>query len=460
MMMPDDKNNKVIEVDANHTEASGSEAEPSSASSENSNEQGSQASQFSIVASTPQHKKVMAIGIVVVTIGVLYYIFFGRPYSPEEIKDKKEREIAAQKEELLKTSAPVTKPAEATVSITPPKLPDPPPLTDPTPPEPPPPPTPLVPSSPLFNQSNNAPIINNIVKSNSDDLERTKKLEAKRKAGMIVVGGGGAFSTTDKKGATDEKDSGESKKKNKVDFLGFGNGSLDGVSLSKTSSEQVTATKIGNTDLIIAQGKVINAVLETAINTDLPGMLRAAIVRDVYAESGKNILLPKGSRVVGTYDSEIKDGQTRVSIVWDRVIRPDGIDLAISSPGTDQLGRAGVEGKLDNKFWTKLGSALLVSYVIPVLANKFTNVNKNDQVSTTTTTGVGGTSTTSQSTFAAQQAQEASDQFTKVGKEIVEKTFSTKPTITVNQGAYINIYVKKDLVFPSGFTSNSAQVLK
>ncbi len=467
-MLPDDKKNEIINVEASSPESPGNnQADSANASTNNdtnNTEPPEQASApFSVVASTPQYKKVMIIGIVLAAFGLLYYIFFGRPLTKEEMKERKDSEIASQKEQLLKTSTPVTKPVESTVSITPQKLPEPPPLTEPTPPEPPPPPIPLAPSTPIFNQPTTGGVVSTITKSNAVDLDKQKKIEAKRKAGMIVVGGSGsgaASDSTKKDGEDGGKDSAQHKKKPTDSFLGFGNGSLDSDSIVKTSAEQVKATRIGNTDNLIAQGKIINAVLETAINTDLPGMLRATITRDVYAESGKSILIPKGSRVVGSYDSEVKDGQTRVSIAWDRLIRPDGIDIAISSPGTDQLGRSGVAGHLDSKFWTKLGSALLVSYIIPVLANKLANVNGNTQTSTTTTTGSSGTTSTTQSTFAAQQAQEASKQFTDVGKQIVQSTFSTKPTITVTQGTAINIFVKKDLSFPSAYSISNMQVIK
>ncbi|MEK6734195.1 MAG: TrbI/VirB10 family protein, partial [Pseudomonadota bacterium] len=120
----------------------------------------------------------------------------------------------------------------------------------------------------------------------------------------------------------------------------------------------ISATYIGDMQRVIAQGKVIDAVLETAINTDLPGTLRAVVSNDVFSESGKNVLIPRGSRLVGTYASNVTFGITRVQIAWSRVIRPDGIDIKIASPSIDNLGRTGTEGKVDDHTLRNLSTAL------------------------------------------------------------------------------------------------------
>ena len=104
-------------------------------------------------------------------------------------------------------------------------------------------------------------------------------------------------------------------------------------------------------------------MLETPINTDIPGMIRAIVNHDVYAESGRAILIPKGSRLVGTYNNFVIRGNKRVNIIWSRVIRPDGIDIMIRSGGADQLGRAGIEGDVDNKYAEIFASAFLVSAI-------------------------------------------------------------------------------------------------
>ncbi|MBL7660320.1 TrbI/VirB10 family protein, partial [Escherichia coli] len=88
---------------------------------------------------------------------------------------------------------------------------------------------------------------------------------------------------------------------------------------------------------LVAQGTMIRGFLETAINTDLPGMVRAIVREDVRSLDGGRILIPKGSRLVGEYKSGLARGQKRIFIVWSRVIRSDGVSVEIASPGADRL---------------------------------------------------------------------------------------------------------------------------
>jgi len=159
-----------------------------------------------------------------------------------------------------------------------------------------------------------------------------------------------------------------------------------------TKAEKERATKLSNLGSTIAQGKIIDAVMETAINTDLPGPLRAIVSRDIYAESGRDIMVPKGSRLIGTYNSTVQRGQVRVLIVWTRLIRPDGLDVEIDSPGVDALGRAGVQGIADNKFTEIFSGALLTSIVSIGVGLGADAIDDNQS---TTTTGTNGTTTTS-----------------------------------------------------------------
>lgn len=133
--------------------------------------------------------------------------------------------------------------------------------------------------------------------------------------------------------------------------------------LSNTSAQSSKATKAGKLGLMIIQGKVIDAILETAISSDLQGMLRAIVSRDVYAETGDTILIPKGSRLIGGYSFDSNVAKARVNINWNRIILPHGIDVAISSSGTDELGRAGIAGIVDNKIASALFSSVALAGV-------------------------------------------------------------------------------------------------
>ncbi|QKX00975.1 type VI secretion protein [Wolbachia endosymbiont of Dipetalonema caudispina] len=131
--------------------------------------------------------------------------------------------------------------------------------------------------------------------------------------------------------------------------------------LSSTSTQLSTVARVRKLGFMITQGKIIDAVLETAIDSDLQGMLRAVISSDVYAESSNTILIPKGSRLIGNYSfnpSTIKD---RININWNRIILPHGIDITVSSFGTDKLGRAGIIGMVDSKVTSALFSSILLA---------------------------------------------------------------------------------------------------
>ncbi|WCR57533.1 TraB/TrbI/VirB10 family type IV secretion system protein [Wolbachia endosymbiont of Ctenocephalides felis wCfeJ] len=147
--------------------------------------------------------------------------------------------------------------------------------------------------------------------------------------------------------------------------------------LSNTSVQPSIATKVGKLGLMITQGKIIDAVLETAINSDLQGTLRAVVSSNVYAETGDTVLIPRGSRLIGKYSFDSNVARARINIIWNRIILPHGIDIAISSPGTDELGRAGVAGIIDNKIASALFSSILlagVSVGSAVIAQKASNL--------------------------------------------------------------------------------------
>lgn len=268
-----------------------------------------------------------------------------------------------------------------------------------------------------------------IIISGPSAAEIAAKKAARRKAGMILMNGGGTDEQYSFDGSTSE--------------------------LAKTSAAQVTATDIGNTDIMIAQGKMIEAILETAINTDLPGSLRAVISRDIYAESGRNILIPKGSRLIGQYNNDIQRGQVRVIVSWSRVIRPDGVDVAIDSPGTDQLGRAGMTGIVDNKMFDIITNSILVSAFTVGGAIAVDGIEKSQGLTSSTTTGTDGSSTSSQTGTTTDFAVlDAVKDVSNVAQSIVGDMLNEQPTIVVNQGARIKVFVNRDLVFPESVASS------
>jgi type IV secretion system protein VirB10 len=108
---------------------------------------------------------------------------------------------------------------------------------------------------------------------------------------------------------------------------------------------------------------MIPAVLETAINTDVPGYVRAVVSQDVRSFDGSKILIPRSSRLIGQYQSGVQQGQKRAYVIWTRLIRPDGASVNIASPAVAFDGTTGLAGDVDNHFFRRFGSAMLLSVV-------------------------------------------------------------------------------------------------
>lgn len=211
----------------------------------------------------------------------------------------------------------------------------------------------------------------------------------------------------------------------------------------KEAPMNVVTTKTSDLSRVIAQGKIINAVLETAIDTDMQTQVRAVVSRDIYSQLGKNILIPKGSRLIGAYQNVSSNGVARLAITWSKIIRADGLNIGLSAGTADGLGRGGIEGELDNKYMNVMKNAFLSSLVTiatAALADKVT-----DAVSTTTTNGSVTTSTTSATN---QAIIEATEDFSDEMKDLVDNLKEESPTIRIAQGTKIHVVVNQDLTLP------------
>ncbi len=192
------------------------------------------------------------------------------------------------------------------------------------------------------------------------------------------------------------------------------------------------ATKLVNLDWKILQGKIIDAVMETAVNSDLPGMVRAVVSNDIYGETGRKILFPRGTRLVGQYNSAIRKGQARVFMVWNRAIRPDGIEIVLNSGGTDPLGRAGIKGKVNNHFWQIFGTSTLLSLIGAGTANA--GVGVGDQFNSISA-----------------YREELANSFQESSAQVLNRYIDIPPTINIKQGARVKVFVARDLDFTEVF---------
>ena len=208
-----------------------------------------------------------------------------------------------------------------------------------------------------------------------------------------------------------------------------------------TQTDGVRSGALGDRAFIIAEGKLLDAVLETGINTDHPGLLRALVTNDIYGDSGRAVLLPRGSRLIGQYDADVAQGQSRVFVIWQRAIRPDGVDIALNSGGTDPLGEAGLAGDVNRHFFTMFGAATLLSIIGASAA----------------TVGVGAQdANNSLSTYRSSVAQG----FNEATNNVMGVFVRIKPTITVQPGTSIKVLVARDLYFdPAQVSSRRIQVI-
>ncbi len=190
--------------------------------------------------------------------------------------------------------------------------------------------------------------------------------------------------------------------------------------------ETATASQLQNLHSLIAQGTLISGILETALQSDLPGMVRAVISEDVYSFDGSYLLIPKGSKLVGRYRSGVTRGQSRIFVIWNRLIRNDGVSVNIGSYGTDALGRSGLAGDIDTHFFERFGSSVLLSMIDASLKIGVEAMDNSDS---------------------ATLALEAGNEFSRASEIALENSIAIPPTIHIDQGTRIKVFVGKDLDF-------------
>jgi type IV secretion system protein VirB10 len=120
---------------------------------------------------------------------------------------------------------------------------------------------------------------------------------------------------------------------------------------------------LANRSTTVPQGTLIPAVMETAFDSTRPGFARAIVQKDIRGFDGTKVLIPRGSRLVGEYRSDASPGQNRALVNWTRLVRPDGVTIAIGSPATDTLGRGGVKASVNSHFFERFAGALLQSTI-------------------------------------------------------------------------------------------------
>ena len=177
--------------------------------------------------------------------------------------------------------------------------------------------------------------------------------------------------------------------------------------------------------MTVVQGTLIPAVLETALDSTRPGQVRAVVSRDIAGFDGSRVLIPRGSRLIGNYEADLADGQSRAFVEWTRLVRPDGVTIALASPAADLQGRAGVPGRVNTHFLARFGSALLQ-----------TTLNLGGSA---LGRSIGGDSPVVVALPGATQNVTPAN----TGSGI-------RPTLRVAAGARVSVFVARDLEFSSG----------
>lgn len=209
----------------------------------------------------------------------------------------------------------------------------------------------------------------------------------------------------------------------------IGQGSNENFANTSSKVEIVEAKTISHPEYTIASGELLPAVLETAINSDLPGMVRAVVSQPTYSYTGERVLIPSGSRLIGQYSSAVIQGQNRVMVIWNRIILPNGITVQLNSPGSDDLGRAGQGAdSVNTHFFARFGESALLSLIGAGAATA--GVNNQDQ-----------------NNSSAQYRMAISQSFQQSAEQSLQGTLAIKPTLHIHQGSSIHVFVARDLSF-------------
>lgn len=192
--------------------------------------------------------------------------------------------------------------------------------------------------------------------------------------------------------------------------------------LQPTRLAGVAAGLLRNQPYLLTTGTVIPCILQTAMDSTLPGFVTCVVPQDVLGKTGLT-LLDRGTRVVGEFRGGVRQGVERMFVVWTRAETPQGVVIALDSPGTDPLGRSGLDGEVDRHFWQRFGGALLLSFVDGAIQAGVAAASKEG----TTTINTGQT----QSVIA----------------ESLRGSIDLPPTLRKNQGEPVSVFVARDLDF-------------
>ncbi|MGJ4931495.1 TrbI/VirB10 family protein [Bradyrhizobium sp. HKCCYLS2038] len=195
-----------------------------------------------------------------------------------------------------------------------------------------------------------------------------------------------------------------------------------------TSPDRVTRPA---SPFVVQAGTVLSGALITGIRSDLPGQITAQVTENVFdTPSGRTLLVPQGARLIGTYDSQVTTGQTRVLLVWTRLIMPNGRSIVLErQQGADAGGYSGLSDEVDNHWKQLIGSALLSS-----LLSVGSEIN------------AGANANTNNAGIIQALRQGFGNAISQTGQQLVRQQMNIQPTLTVKPGFPVRVIVNRDLV--------------
>jgi len=196
--------------------------------------------------------------------------------------------------------------------------------------------------------------------------------------------------------------------------------------LRPSAAAAVQARLLPTMRFLLPKGAFIDCTLETAIDSTLPGMTTCVTAADTFGADGNVVLLERGSKLVGETRGQVQQGQARVFVVWTEARTPTGVVVPLDSPGTDELGRAGLPGEVERHFWERFGAAMLISVV-----------NGAVQAGVQAANHSGGAVI-----YAPSTSQD-------VMTEVLKSTVNIAPTVVKRNGDRIQVLVARDLDFRS-----------
>ena len=205
---------------------------------------------------------------------------------------------------------------------------------------------------------------------------------------------------------------------------------------SSSTTPKSRARTLQAPDTLMLRGTYLRCVLETRIITDVPGFTSCVVSEPVYSVNGRNLLLPKGTRLLGQYGN----GQAtrgRVAVVWDRAVTPAGLDVTMSSPGVDNLGGAGHPGAFNAHWGSRISSALLISLVSDLFKYAGERYGPETMLAYPTS------GTVVNQPFQSNTAQTVQ----QLAQQALQESANRPPTVTIHQGSVVNVYVAQDVDF-------------